>query len=904
MKTIHFKLGLMFNILVLFIMVLAGGTYFVLSHMQGAAEQVNLAGRQRMLATRMMLEAAKISAGTDAAVTREKLRADIEEFERVLALLRSGGSERGSQFVDTADQKEQMARIEDRWKEAKAVLSSVLQGDAPMELGRFLRQVDMILPPLVREIDAGVWLLSRHTEEEVRNLLYAQQAFLIIAIVLSIGGWAFVHGRVVRPIREISRGLAEMERTGVYGANLPVRSDDEVGNLAASFNSLSSRLAERTREVDLAHGKIKEAYESLARHAEELETRVAERTADLEAARADLEKKNEALLREKSFLVGYEDILTLLNQGQSAAILLPNLLRHLLEVVRGQAGVIHLVQDSPDRLAVGAAFGVDDAWLRDRAGRRGLPEQVVRDRKPIFVEDVPEDYFRVESGVGSHLPRSLALMPLLYADKVEGVLEVAALAQLDEDARDYLWAAAGQIGIGLHNLAAAERLLKLAADLQEANETLAAQNEELQSQTEELQSQTEELQSQSEELQAQSEELMAQKVELEEKTRSVEEANRLKSEFLANISHEIRTPMNAITGYTDILLELLKGKIDPPMYANLERIRLGARSLLNLINDLLDISKIEAGRMDIQPGSCRIQDALDRVYATIKPQMEKKGLSWRTEGVADLPDLWTDEGRLEQILLNILGNAVKFTERGGVTVRGRRGAEDRVVVEVQDTGIGIPASALSHIFEAFRQANGTTTRKYGGTGLGLHIVRELARLMGGEVWVESAEGHGSTFSVSLPVRLPASPEFSAAPAGAAAPHSAARPGPAPRGARGGPVLIVEDDPAQRDILEHALRSAGLPLRVAADGAEAIRTAIRERPSLITLDLAMPGVDGFAVYRALRENSVTCDVPVIVLSAAELTKGERERLAGVRGILQKGVIGRDELLGLIREILGV
>ncbi|MEK6813682.1 MAG: ATP-binding protein [Nitrospirota bacterium] len=894
MKTIHFKLGLMFNILVLFILFMAGGTYFVLSHMRGASEQVNLAGRQRMLSTKMMLEAAKISAGADAAVSREKLRADIEEFERVLGLLRSGGPERASQFVDTADQKEQMDRIEARWKEAKDVLLPVVQSDAPVDVRRFLRQADMVLPPLVREIDAGVGLLSRHTEEEVRNLLYAQQAFLVLAIILSIVGWAFVHSRIVRPVREISQGLAGMERTGVYGVALPVRTDDEVGNLATSFNNLSSRLAERTREVDLAHGKIKEAYEVLARHAEELETRVTERTAALEAARVDLERKNEALLREKSFLVGYEDILTLLNQGQNSGVLLPDLLRHLLEVIRGQAGVIHLAHDSADRLEVGAAFGVDNAWLIERAGRRGLPEQVARDKKPIFVEEVPEDYFRVESGVGSHLPRSLALLPLLYADKVEGVLEVAMLTPLDEDDRDYLWAAASQIGIGLHNLAAAERLSKLAAELQAANEALTAQNEELQSQTEELQSQ-------SEELQAQSEELMAQKVELEEKTRSVEEANRLKSEFLANISHEIRTPMNAITGYTDILLELLKGKIDPPMYANLERIRLAAKSLLNLINDILDISKIEAGRLEIQPGACRMHEALDRVYAAIRPQMEKKGLSWRTEGVADLPELWTDEGRLEQILLNILGNAVKFTERGGITVRGRRGAEDRVVVEVHDTGIGIPSSALSHIFEAFRQANGTTTRRYGGTGLGLHIVRELARLLGGEVWAESAEGHGATFSVSLPIRLPASPEPSAAPVLAAGAPPAGRPAPPRR--PGGPVLIVEDDPAQRDILEHALRSDGLPLRVAVDGAEAIRMAIRERPSLITLDLAMPGVDGFAVYRALRENPATRDVPVIVLSAAELTKGERERLSGVRGILQKGVIARDELLTLIREILG-
>ncbi|MBI1864863.1 MAG: response regulator [Nitrospirae bacterium] len=158
--------------------------------------------------------------------------------------------------------------------------------------------------------------------------------------------------------------------------------------------------------------------------------------------------------------------------------------------------------------------------------------------------------------------------------------------------------------------------------------------------------------------------------------------------------------------------------------------------------------------------------------------------------------------------------------------------------------------------------------------------------------------------MSLPIRLPASPEPAAAPARAAGPPPAGRPEPASPRRPGGPVLIVEDDQAQRDILEHVLRSEGFSLRVAADGADAIRTAIRERPSLITLDLAMPGVDGFAVYRALRENSATRDVPVIVLSAAELTKGERERLSGVRGILQKGVIAREELLTLIREILGV
>ncbi|MBI2505832.1 MAG: response regulator [Candidatus Latescibacteria bacterium] len=495
--------------------------------------------------------------------------------------------------------------------------------------------------------------------------------------------------------------------------------------------------------------------------------------------------------------------------------------------------------------------------------------------------------------------------------------------------------------------------------------------------------------------------------ELEEANRQIQEANRLKSEFLANMSHELRTPMNAIVGFSKIVYRKAQGLLPARQLENLERILQSAEILMNLINDILDLSKIEAGKLEIQPERFPVKALVEGCLSTMTP-MVKSGVELRAEVSGDLPPVYTDLSRLRQILINLLSNAAKFTEKGNITVAARPAGPDHFALSVTDTGIGIPAQALDYIFEEFRQVDGSTTRKYGGTGLGLSISKKLAQMLGGTIQVESEVGKGSVFTLTLPLQCGPEPAAAqtAAPSGAdqrrlivaidddpdvlsllaqeleeegyqvvgatravegierakeLAPYAITLdimlPGmdgweaigrlkgdPATRdiplivvsiidnqelgfrlGAddylvkpidkealfkalrrfegRGRRLLVADDDPAVAELVRQLLGEEGWQIAAAADGQQALDQIVRQRPDLLLLDLMMPVVDSFEVLRRLRGQPETADLPVVVITAKDLSAPEREelRLSTVR-VIEKEGMDRERILRELREAL--
>src|SRR5438132_5466232 len=429
-----------------------------------------------------------------------------------------------------------------------------------------------------------------------------------------------------------------------------------------------------------------------------------------------------------------------------------------------------------------------------------LVGQAALEKQSILVAEPPADYVKIASGLGEAAPRNVVVMPVLFEDQVMAVIELASFAPFTDVQRSFMEQLGETIGIVINTIQATMRTEELLLQSQSLTQELQAQSEELQSQQEELkrtnveleqqaqtlkaseellQTQQEELQQTNEELEEKAQLLAEQNARIEAKNREVESArvaleeraeqlalsSRYKSEFLANMSHELRTPLNSLLILAKLLAENAEQNLTDKQIEFSQTIYQAGSDLLDLINDILDLSKVEAGKMDVNPGEVKLGEVREYVERTFKALAEEKGLSFEVDivGANIPPTIVTDEQRLQQILKNLLSNAVKFTDEGGVTLRIELAPEttqfagetlaraDSVMAfSVIDTGIGIPEDKLKLIFEAFQQADGTTSRKYGGTGLGLSISREIARLLGGEIRVTSKPGTGSTFTLFLP----------------------------------------------------------------------------------------------------------------------------------------------------------
>jgi signal transduction histidine kinase/CheY-like chemotaxis protein len=537
-----------------------------------------------------------------------------------------------------------------------------------------------------------------------------------------------------------------------------------------------------------------------------------------------------------------------------------------------------------------------------------LVGQAARSRRTIAVDDVPPEYVTISSGLGSAAPVSLIVLPVMAEEQVLGVIELASTGRFTPVHRDFLGQLMETIGVNVNTIIANARtdeLLgesqRLAGELQARSEELQVRQEELQHSNAELEEKAALLASQNRDIETKNLEIEQARQELEARARELARASKYKSEFLANMSHELRTPLNSLLILAQLLAQNPSRNLTPKQVEYAEVIRSAGSDLLQLINDILDLSKVEAGKMDISPERFRLRQLLDYLEVAFLPLTSQKGLEFRVVTAPGVPsDLVTDEPRLRQVLRNLLSNAVKFTEAGHVELRiepadtaadlpdsVRRGGP-ALAFRVSDTGIGIPDQHLESIFGAFQQqSDGTTSRKYGGTGLGLSICREIAYLLGGSIHAQSALGEGSCFTLYLPTVHPAV-QNTAAPVAAvpgteprdrrgSVPGGLRRPGEAgpPADTHGAPsaqrrVLVVEARP--RGLLSLLTESAvddlpGLPSPVrvdtATDPGEAAAVLAGQTHHCAVVDCGLPGEGAGELLHLLDADPALRRVPVLV-----------------------------------------
>jgi len=540
----------------------------------------------------------------------------------------------------------------------------------------------------------------------------------------------------------------------------------------------------------------------------------------------------------------------------------------------------------------------------------GIVGQVAVEKEPILLKGITEKDHLVQTGTTDAPPKSIYAVPLLYEGSLYGVLEVATFEELTPLGIEFMNMIRPIISARMHTAIQGEQIKYLLESEQVKNEALQAQAEELQAQTEELHSQSEELRATSEELQEQNAELTLQR-------RQVEEANRLKSEFLSNMSHELRTPLNSVMALSRVLASQAKEKLNKEELNYLAVISRNGKKLLSLINDLLDLAKIESGRMDVRSKPFSLSSAIETVMERLDIIAREKGIEIRDETPDNLPRIDSDETRVDQILQNLMGNAVKFTEKGHVAISAHVDGE-KLRIRISDTGIGISEKDLPTIFDEFRQVDGTTARHYEGTGLGLAIAFKAARMLGGDLSVESVPEKGSTFTLTLPIKWPeisaASDPFNVRPSDLMSPeqmplfgdehsdkpYSSASEPIAPKR-----VLVVEDNQAAMLQIRTFLESEGYVVNAAGGGQEALDYVKDTIPDGIILDLMMPDIDGFQVLNVIRANNSTRGIPVLILTAKDLTVEDLRELKGnnVQQLVQKGDVPRETLLHKVRLMLG-
>ncbi len=601
---------------------------------------------------------------------------------------------------------------------------------------------------------------------------------------------------------------------------------------------------------------------------------------------------------------------------------LPVLSRHVLEFMAGYLGVAVAalyVRNQSGQLVRAGAYGFDkhhEQVAQSFDLDHGLVGQVAMDGQLKHVPQVPDHHFKVTTGLSTGAPTDVVLLPISNDGQVNGVMELGFMRPVLERDLELLRILATNVGASVEAAQYRQRLQDALEETHQLNEELQTQQEELRTANEELEEQSRvltESQTNLEHQQAELEQINVQlteqalivdkknealkqaQAELENRADELQRASRYKSEFLANMSHELRTPLNSSLILAKLLWDNKAGNLNEEQIKFAKTIYGAGNDLLTLINDILDISKVEAGKLELAPQVVSLNSLVDSLRMTFGPLADEKHLAFDIQVAADAPvSMFTDRQRVEQILKNLLSNAIKFTDRGKIsmTVQGR--ADGRLAFAVSDSGIGIAPEQQEVIFEAFRQADGTINRQYGGTGLGLSISRELAGLLGGAIFVDSEPGRGSTFTLDLPQQWvdraddrPAAPAPAPRPVATTmfAPPTApvlASPPPPPAdpipafaddrsaialGAR--LVLVIEDDPQFAAILFDLAHEMNYQCLVAHGAAEGFQLATQHLPHAILLDIRLPDDSGLTVLQQLKDHPQTRHIPVHIVAAEDV-----------------------------------
>jgi tubulin-specific chaperone A len=792
--------------------------------------------------------------------------------------------------------KEQIEKGQEQQKKINSAL--VYDGPHGKPVLGLHRHIDIESVPfaVIAEIEKKEAFASAY---ELRNIVFgllATTAFIVafISIVIS--------RRIVQPLQILSSS-AKRVAGGQLDYKIEISTGNEIGELADSFNHMI---------LNLRHSK--EFNETQDR---------------LKVGHAELNEK----------MRGELDIGTL---GGA-------LISHLAEFLNVQIGAIYLADDDGRLRLIGSyAYTLRKNLANEFVLGEGLVGQAALEKKHILITNCPDDYININSGLGEAAPNNILVFPLLLNNTVKGIIELGAFKEFSDFEFTFLRQVSESIAIVLNSALSRKQTVDLLEQTQEQARELQAREEELRHANEELEAQTtalkesesrlliqqeelrmtnEQLEKSAAELEGQTSVLEMQKANIEKKNKELEDANRLieekardlelsskyKSEFLANMSHELRTPLNSILLFSRLISANKDDNLTEDQIESAQSIYSSGSDLLALINEVLDLSKVEAGKMELHLEDVNIRIFFAAMERNFQPLASEKKLKFNVDIADDLPtSIRTDQQRVEQILKNLLSNSLKFTSKGGITLRicrpddqsddesplpdWRIKSENTIAFSVIDTGVGIPKEKQTLIFEAFQQSDGTTSRKYGGTGLGLSIARELAKLLGGGIRVKSTPGKGSTFTLYLPETPDPELEMKTADMARhrALPDDQQLKSEKPEGTdqstettadrlssveairddrkeitpEDKSILIIEDDSKFLKILRDLSREHGFKCLVAGDGETGLQFADYYKPKAIILDIGLPGIDGWTVMARLKENLATRHIPVHFISAAD------------------------------------
>jgi signal transduction histidine kinase/HAMP domain-containing protein len=783
--------------------------------------------------------------------------------------------------------------------------------------------------------------LSKKIDVDARGEILALKT-TINTMVDQLSSFAAEVTRVAREVGSKGRlgGQAEVEGVSGTWKRLTENVNELAGNLTRQVRAIAQvtsavATGDLTRSISVdAEGEVAELKDNINAMVQSLR----------ETTKANQEqywlKTN--LARIAGLLQGHRDVVTV-------AELIMN---ELIPLVGAQHGTFFIADDTAEgtvlRLIAGYGVLADiTAPSQFRLGQ-SLIGQVAKTRKPVVVSDAPPDYLKISSGLGQAAPVNLIVLPIVFEGQVLGVIEAGSFSRFTQVHRDFLEQLMETIGVNVHTIIANSRtddLLqesqRLAGELQSRTGELQARQEELQRSNAELEDKAAQLARQKRDIEIKNAEIEHARQEIEERARQLDLASRYKSQFLANVSHELRTPLNSLLILARLLAQNPAENLTPKQveYANV--IHSSGSDLLLLINDILDLSRIEAGKLDVHPERFALGALVEDLRSVFEPLAADKRLDFAVAVAPEVPaELVTDRQRLRQVLHNLLSNAVKFTEQGRVMLQIELAGppapdeEAEITFSVTDTGIGISDDSLKTIFEAFQQGDGTTSRRYGGTGLGLAISREVAAQLGGRIAAQSRPGRGSVFTLYLPLAFrpareaaagsarldgtaaeplagtAAEPLAGTAGAAGAPPETSAQPLTRPvakagphDSVRGRRVLIVDDDLRNAFAITSILELYGLTVIHAASGHQGIETLKSgDDIDLVLMDVMMPEMDGYTTTAAIREMPQFAQLPVIAVTARAM-QGDRDKslAAGASDYVTKPV-DTDELLSCMERWL--
>ncbi|MBN2425668.1 MAG: response regulator [Calditrichaceae bacterium] len=808
----------------------------------------------------------------------------------------------------------------------------------------------------------------RYSMDETESSIQSQKILGLLIVIISIGlTFTIMMVLINRKImQDIKRIILYLKNFSVGNIKQPVTTNrkDELGDAMKSLRVLQDNLTGKTEIASqIAEGNLNVEVQVMSEE-DELGFAMQKMRDNIHSSISKIEKQNWL----KSGISGLNDTI----RGElELKELCQKAISYTSKYSDAKIGAIY-INNGEDTFELIGSY----AFTKRKGNRNiiklgeGLIGQAALERQHIIFNNVPENYVKINSGLGEALPLNIIVSPLVYQDEISGVIEIGSSYEFKDEHMEFMRQVSESIAIAINSAKARAKTQQLLYKTQEQAEELQTQQEELRVTNEELQAQQEELRVTNEELEEQtkalkmSEESLKQKHnelikanedlekqkseifqknkdleiirnEIEEKAAQLELTSKYKSEFLANMSHELRTPMNSIQILSKLLADNMEGNLTEKQKEFAKTIYNSGIDLLELINEILDLSKIEAGKMVLNVDEMSLRNLPNYIQQNFEHMAAVKNLYLKVISDDDLPEnIITDRQRVEQILKNLISNALKFTLEGGITVQisklksgdilknDKLGRQNTIKISVSDTGIGIPKDKQKLIFEAFQQADGTTSRKYGGTGLGLSISRELIKLLQGEIQLSSQEGKGSTFSVFLPFKISLKERDAEEKKNSETKRIIAKEPKKTKKVLSGQqpvinkkvsdirddrmqltqndksILVIDDDPRFSRILFEFVRERGFKCILAEDGEAGLQMALQYRPSAIILDVGLPRIDGWEVMDRLKKNEATSYIPVYFISAHD-KKSEAMNMGAV-GYLTKPV-SKDDLDNVFNKI---